>query len=86
MFGKNAPSGYVNPEISKLLEIAAKTIDFEEKDNLYNKIQQIMVQDLPSTFLLPMVSTSIVHCRIKGLSSPGRSSVTGNLASLWIEE
>ena len=86
MFGKDAPSGYMNPEISQLLEVAAKTVDIKEKDKLYRKIQQIMVQDLPCTFLLPFVSTSIVKCRIKGLKSPGRSSVIGNLNSLWIEE
>jgi peptide/nickel transport system substrate-binding protein len=86
MFGKDAPSGYMNPEISQLLEVAAKTVDIKEKDKLYRKIQQIMVQDLPCTFLLPFASTSIVNCRIKGLKSPGRSSVIGNLNSLWIEE
>jgi len=86
MFGKNAPSGYSNPEISELLDLAAKTIDAEKKDALYQKIQQILIKDVPCTFLLPMVSASIVHCRIKGLSSPYRSDIFGNLASLWIEE
>lgn len=86
MFGQNAPSGYSNPEISELLDLAAKTIDVEKKDDLYQKIQQIMIKDVPSTFLLPIVSTYIVHCRIKGLSSPNRAYPIGNLASLWIEE
>jgi peptide/nickel transport system substrate-binding protein len=86
MFGLNAPSGYSNPEISELLAEAAETIDVEKKDDLYTKIQKIMIKDVPSTFLLPLQNTSIVHCRIKGLSSPNRSSIFGNLASLWIEE
>jgi peptide/nickel transport system substrate-binding protein len=86
MFGTNAPSGYSNPEISELLAAAAETIDDEKKDDLYRRIHEIMIMDVPSTFLLPMQSTSIVNCRIKGLSSPNRSSIFGNLTSLWIEE
>jgi len=86
MFGRNAPSGYRDPEISDLLDTAAKTIDPVELDNLYLKIQQILVRDVSCTFLLPIVNTSIVHCRIKGLSSPDRADPLGNLASLWIEE
>lgn len=72
MFGRNAPSGYWDPEISDLLDTAAKTIDPVKLDNLYLKIQRILVRDIPTTFLLPTVTTSIVHCRIKGLSSPAR--------------
>jgi len=86
MFGDNAPSGYSNPEISALLEKAAKTFDYDERDELYRRIQQILIKDVPSTFLLPMVTTSIVHCRIKGLSSPHRSDIFEHLTSLWIEE
>jgi peptide/nickel transport system substrate-binding protein len=86
MFGRNAPSGYYDPEISDLLDKAAKTLDPEKLDNLYLKIQQILVRDIPATFLLPVVNTSIVHCRIKGLSSPDRADPLGELTSLWIEE
>lgn len=86
MFGKNAPSGYANPEISTLFDLVIKTRDDEEKDKLYQKIQQILITDVPTTFLVPLVSTSIVHSRIKGLSSPYRSDIFDHLPSLWIEE
>jgi ABC-type transport system substrate-binding protein len=86
MFGRNAPSGYSDPKISDLLETAAKTIDPNKLDNLYLKIQQILARDVPCTFLLPTATTSIVHCRVKGLSSPDRADPLGELASLWIEE
>lgn len=86
MFGRNTPSGYWDPEVSELLDIAATTIDPDKLDNLYLKIQQILVKDIPTTFLLPIVNTSLVHCRIKGLSSPDRADPLGELASLWIEE
>ncbi len=86
MFGRNAPSGSWDPEISDLLDEAAKTIDPEKKDDLYLKIQQILVRDVPCTFLLPIVNTSIVHCRIKGLKSPDRADPLGELTHLWIEE
>ncbi len=86
MFGRNAPSGYWDPEISDLLDTAATTIDHEKLDHLYLKIQQILVRDIPATFLLPIVNTSIVHCRIKGLSSPDRADPLEELAYLWIEE
>jgi ABC-type transport system substrate-binding protein len=86
LFGRNAPSGYRDSEISDLLDSAARTVDPEKKDDLYLKIQQILVRDIPTTFLLPIVNTSIVHCRFKGLSSPYRSNPVENLISLWIEE
>jgi peptide/nickel transport system substrate-binding protein len=86
MFGRNAPSGYYDSEISDLLDEAATTIDPEKLDNLYLKIQQILVRDIPATFLLPIVNTSIVDCRIKGLSSPDRADPLGELTSLWIED
>ncbi len=86
MFGRNAPSGYRDSEISDLLETASKTIDPEKLDDLYLKIQQILVRDVPCTFLLPIINTSIVHNRIKGLSSPDRADPLGELTSLWIEE
>jgi peptide/nickel transport system substrate-binding protein len=86
LFGRNAPSGYRDSEISDLLDSAARTVDPEKKDDLYQKIQQILLRDIPTTFLLPIVNTSIVHCRIKGLSSPYKADPLGNLASLWIEK
>ncbi len=86
LFGKESPLGYENPEIIRLLELALSEMDPAELDSIYEKIMPIFVEDMPMTFLLPQVYTSIVHKRIKGLSNQQRIDVVYSMEHLWIEE
>ena len=74
MFGKNSPSGYSNPEISELLNLAAKTIDAEKKDDLYKKYS-IKVTIEPCTVMLIKTSAIKIFYRL----SVGRDTTTLSL-------
>jgi hypothetical protein len=70
----------------RLITLAKDTIDLDERDRIYNEIMPIFIEDMPVTFLFPVIFTAIVHHRIKGLKSPLRSDLIMNLENLWIEE
>jgi peptide/nickel transport system substrate-binding protein len=86
MCGEDSPFGYVNSEMIRLLNIAKDTIDLDKLDSIYQEIMPIFAEDMPMTLLLPMVQTSVVHRRIKGLSSPFRTRPSVYMEHLWIEE
>jgi ABC-type transport system substrate-binding protein len=56
----------------RLLDMAILEMDPDKLDSIYKKIMPIFIEDIPMTFLLPQVYTSIVHRRIKGLSNQYR--------------
>jgi peptide/nickel transport system substrate-binding protein len=85
MYGEDSPFGYVNSEMTRLLNIAKDTIDLDKLDRIYQEIMPIFVEDMPITLLLPSVFTSVVHRRIKGLSSPFRTDPVMNMEHLWLE-
>jgi peptide/nickel transport system substrate-binding protein len=86
MYGEDSPFGYVNSEMIRLLNIAKDTIDIDKLDRIYQEIMPIFAEDMPITLLLPSVFTSVVHRRIKGLSSPFRTDPVMHMEHLWIEE
>jgi peptide/nickel transport system substrate-binding protein len=86
LFGKESPLGYKNPEMIRLLDMAILEIDPDKLDSIYKKIMPIFIEDIPMTFLLPLVFTSIAHRRIKGLSNQNRVDPIWSMEHLWIEE
>ncbi len=86
MYGEDSPFGYVNSEMTRLLNIAKDTIDLDKLDRIYQEIMPIFAEDMPITLVLPSVFTSVVHRRIKGLSSPFRAFPVVCMEHLWIEE
>jgi ABC-type transport system substrate-binding protein len=86
MYGEDSPFGYVNSEMIRLLNVAKDTIDLDKLDRIYQEIMPIFAEDMPITLVLPMVQTSVVHRRIKGLSSPLRTRPSVYMEHLWIEE
>lgn len=86
LFGKESPLGYKNPEIIRLLDMALLEMDPDKLDSIYKKIMPIFVEDMPMTFLLPQVFSTIAHRRIKGLKNLERIFPIGELEHLWIEE
>jgi peptide/nickel transport system substrate-binding protein len=86
MYGEDSPFGYVNSEMIRLLNVAKDTIDLDKLDRIYQEIMPIFAEDMPMTLVLPMVQTSVVHRRIKGLSSPFWTRPSVYMEHLWIEE
>jgi len=86
MYGEDSPFGYVNSEMTRLLNIAKDTIDLDKLDRIYQEIMPIFAEDMPITLLLPDVFTSVAHRRIKGLSSLNRVDPVLHMEHLWLED
>jgi peptide/nickel transport system substrate-binding protein len=86
LFGKESSIGYKNPEMIRLLDMALSEMDPNKLDKIYKKIMPIFIKDMPMTFLLPHVYTTIAHKKIKGLSNQNRVDPVWNMEHLWIED
>lgn len=58
--------GYSNPEVDKLFDAAA-TAPRSERAELYKKIQQLLVEDVPVMWLLEDQKPTVYKCNIKSL-------------------
>ena len=84
-FGADSPLGYSNPEVIKLIDQAIATADPNESDRIYRELMGIFRVEQPITYLLPAISTSVVHRRIQGLSTPFRADPLPFMEDLWLE-
>lgn len=85
-FGEGSPIGYENPELVRLLETAHSTANPEARDRLYREMREIFRADLPLLFLYPFGWSSVVHRRVRGLSSPHRVNLFTHMEDLWLEQ
>ena len=56
--------GYSNPEVDELFEKAAHEIDPKLRQQLYTKVQQVVVEDVPVLWLLEMEIPTILNKRV----------------------
>lgn len=66
-FGEFRASGYENPEASRLQDIIWFTIDQEEADKHLREFWRIFEEEMPITYLHPMLSYTAVHRRVRGM-------------------
>ena len=66
--------------------IPIATADPNENDRIYRELMGIFRVEQPITYLLPAISTSVVHRRIQGLSTPFRADPLRFLEDLWLED
>lgn len=85
-FGAQSVTGYRNPRVAALLDRARLAVAPEEQDTLYRELMPIFQAEVPATILYPLVSSFVVHRRIRGLQSPFRADPLVELERLWIEE
>ena len=85
-FGSNSRIGYHNARAAELLESAARVFDPAEADSLYRELMPIFQEDLPVTFLYPLVRTTVAHRRVHGLASPDRDDPLWYAAELSLTE
>lgn len=69
---KNKPGelnfiGYNNPEVDRLLIAGRSTFDLEKRKQAYFRIQDILAEDQPYTFLYVPDSLPVVSARIRGV-------------------
>jgi peptide/nickel transport system substrate-binding protein len=68
-FGTGSKIGYQNPEMVRLMEVLADEFEPDDQDALYAQINEILVRDMPVTFLFPLAWSYAVHRRVRGLSN-----------------
>lgn len=86
LFGEKSWLGYRHPRIPGLLDTLDVSIDPVERDLIYGQLSSIFQEDLPVTFLYPLVATFVAHRRVRGLESPFRADPVMHMEELWIEE
>ena len=85
-FGEDNYLGYDNPTVADLLDRIGEAFNPDSVDAYYQELAGIFAEDHPVLFLYPAVGTSIVHRRIRGLSSPHRADPVWYLEDLWVED
>ncbi len=58
--------GYSNPEVDRLLDAAAEAISFSEQKPIFDRIQELIVEDQPYTFLAETTRLVGVRSSIRG--------------------
>ncbi|NPA40050.1 MAG: peptide-binding protein [Thermodesulfobacteria bacterium] len=75
--------GYKNPELDKLLEEGRYTLSLEKRKKIYYKVQEILAEDQPYTFLYIPYSLEAISKRIKGVK-PSKIGIGYNIEKWWI--
>jgi peptide/nickel transport system substrate-binding protein len=61
--------GYKNAEVDELLETGRRTFDTAERKRIYDRVQELIQQDQPYTFLYVPEATPILHSRFRGIEA-----------------
>lgn len=85
-FGEQSPTGYRNPQLTRLLERLKTTADPEVVDQAHREMSDLLLRDQPVAILYCPARNVVVHQRVKGLSSPWRSDPLSCMDDLWLEE
>lgn len=60
-------TGYSNPEVDELLELAASVADLEERGDYYRQAQAILNEDVPTLILYDELQADAASTRLQGL-------------------
>lgn len=85
-FGGGTRIGYRNPHIVRLLEALTLEATPAGQDTVYARINAILRDDVPVTFLFPYFETYAAHRKVRGLRTPDRAHPIGAIRDLWIED
>ncbi len=90
-FGEFSRSGYENPEVSRLRDIAWFTIDQDEADEHMRELWQIVGAEIPITYLHPELRYLAAHRWVRGLQNTSGRIPTSTplpllLEHVWIED
>lgn len=85
---KFAPNGlnhtfYSNPEVDDLLEKGRRLLDQKDRKPIYDRVQEILHEDQPYTFLFYQQALPIVHARVRGIK-PAPTGIGYNFIRWWI--
>lgn len=74
---------YQNPELDALLEAGRATLDQDERQRIYEEVQEILHRDQPYCFLYVPLALPIVQSRIQGIE-PAPAGISYNFIHWWI--
>ena len=74
---------YSNPELDRLLEEGRYTLNKEKRKKVYYKVQEILAEDQPYTFLYIPMSLEAIHKRFKGIK-PAPIGIGYNIEKWWV--
>jgi peptide/nickel transport system substrate-binding protein len=63
-------TGYVNPELDRLLDQAASTVDTNRRCDLYKRVQEILWTEVPGVFLFESLEVYAYRTRVQGFKLP----------------
>jgi len=75
--------GYNNPEVDRLLEEGRSTFEIEKRKKAYYRIQDILAEEQPYTFLYVPDNLPVVSSRIKGIE-PAPAGIGHNLIKWYV--
>ncbi len=75
--------GYKNPEVDRLLVQGRRTFDREKRKRIYWRIQEILAEDQPYTFLYVPMSLPVIHKRFRGIH-PAPAGISYNFIRWWV--
>jgi peptide/nickel transport system substrate-binding protein len=81
----NNVEGYSNPEVDKLFAEAAVAFPDSKRQELYNQVMKILIDDVPVAWLLELEFPTIYHCRVKDLVTTG-IGVNDGFRDAWIDK
>ncbi|AMK12072.1 peptide-binding protein [Pseudodesulfovibrio indicus] len=74
---------YVNPELDELLERGRHMVVQEERKPVYDRVQEILHEDVPYCFLYVPMSLPIVQARIQNIKA-APAGISYNFEKWWI--
>ncbi len=75
--------GYKNKEVDRLLVLGRRTFDREKRKKIYFRIQEILAEDQPYTFLYVPMALPIIHARFHGIK-PAPAGISYNFIRWWV--
>jgi peptide/nickel transport system substrate-binding protein len=81
----NNVEGYSNPEIDKLFAEGANATPDSKRQELYEKAQKILVEDVPVAWMLELQFPTITHCKIKNLITTA-IGVNDGFRDAWVDK
>lgn len=75
--------GYKNPEVDALLEKGRRLLRPEERKPVYDRLQEILREEAPYTFLYVPMSLPMLSARINGVE-PAPAGISHNFTKWWM--
>lgn len=81
----NNVEGYSNPEVDRLFAEAAVAFPDSKRQELYNQVTKILIEEVPVAWLLELEFPTITKCKVKDLVTTG-IGVNDGFRDAWIDK